>query len=59
MDHKEALICRIKENIQKIRFMEWIADEKSRVLINELKKKTANLKKMLDILLKKHGDQGE
>lgn len=39
--------------------MEWIADEKSRVLINELKKKTANLKKMLDILLKKHGDQGE
>ena len=54
----EALICRIKENQQKIRFMEWIDDEKSKTLIEQLKKKTDNLKKMLRIL-QKHGDQDE
>jgi len=58
MDNKEALMIRIKENQQKIRFAEWINDEKSKKLITELKKKTDNLKKMLKIL-KRHGGQDE
>ena len=51
-------MCRIKENIQKIRFMELINDKNSEIIINQLKKKNAKLKEMLKIL-KKHRNQDE
>ena len=58
MSEREQILCRIKENIQKIELFELIDDEYSELTIDHLKQENIKLKELLHNLnLKK--EKGE